>query len=250
PDVPAVRSRHHRRAGAGAEGGRRGRRRRMSTAAGPAPAPAGLLRRYLAWSLDMVVPLAVAGALCATRIAAAAARVSAALDALAHGAGRRARARGWLGAPAWREAVAAVSVAVTDVVVAPMLLAATFALAWFAGFEASPLQATPGKRALGLRVEGVDGARLGPGRAALRHVAGALSWLTLNFGHLLAAMPSRHQALHDRIAGARVLQRRDGRVPAWSIGWLVLQLFAAAAAGACLFLSAHRAIERAFDALL
>jgi uncharacterized RDD family membrane protein YckC len=234
----------------------------MSTAAGPAPAPAGLLRRYLAWSLDMVVPLAVAGALCATRIAAAAARVSAALDALAqrmaqaaldalvHGAGPLALARDWLGDPAWREAVAALSVAVTDVVVAPMLLAATFALAWFAGFEASPLQATPGKRALGLRVEGVDGARLGPGRAALRHVAGALSWLTLNFGHLLAAMPSRHQALHDRIAGARVLQRRDGRLPAWSIGWLVLQLFAAAAAGACLFLSAHRAIERAFDALL
>ena len=90
----------------------------MSTAAGPAPAPAGLLRRYLARSLDMVVPLAVAGALCATRIAAAAARVSAALDALAqrmaqaaldalvHGAGPLALARDWLGDPAWREIVA------------------------------------------------------------------------------------------------------------------------------------------------
>ena len=46
------------------------------------------------------------------------------------------------------------------------------------------------------------------------------------------------------------MPRRTGRLPAWSIGWLVLQLFVAAAAGACLFLSAHRAIERAFDALL
>ena len=193
------------------------------------------------------------------RIAAASARATAALeaiaqrmaqamvDALVHGTGALALARGWLRDPAWREAVTALSGAVADAVVAPALLAALLALAWFAGFEASPLQATPGKRALGLRVVDARGARLALGRAALRHLAGTLSWLSLNLGHLLAALPPRHQA-HDRLAGTRVLQRAGAR-PAWSLAWLGCVL-AAVAAGACLLAATQQAIERAFDALL
>src|SRR5690606_33587500 len=154
-----------------------------------------------AWSLDMLVPVALALAACAGRIAAASARATAALeaiaprmahgtgDALAHGTGALALARGWLRDPAWPDAVTAPSGAVADAVVAPALLAALLAVAWFAGFEASPLQATPGKRALGVRVVDARGARLALGRAALRHLAGTLSWLSLNLGHLLAALP-------------------------------------------------------------
>ena len=88
--------------------------------------------------------------------------------------------------------------------------------------EAGRHHATFGKRALGLRVEGAEGARPGPARAYRRHVAGTLSWLTLNIGHLLAARPPGHRALHDRIAGTRVAWREDAsrRVPGW--GWLAI----------------------------
>lgn len=88
--------------------------------------------------------------------------------------------------------------------------------------EASRHQATLGKRALGLRVETAEGAQPGPARAYRRHVAGSLSWLTLNIGHLLAATAPRHQALHDRIARTRVAWRSDAdrRVPAW--GWVLV----------------------------
>jgi hypothetical protein len=44
----------------------------------------------------------------------------------------------------------------------------------------------------------------------LRHAAGSLSWLTLNLGHLLAALPPHKRALHDWIAGARVVHRQRG----------------------------------------
>ena len=85
--------------------------------------------------------------------------------------------------------------------------------------EAGRHHATFGKRALGLEVEGARGARLSPGLAYRRHVAGGLSWLTLNIGHLLAANEPGHRALHDRIAGTRVVWQANARrtVPAW--GW-------------------------------
>src|SRR5690606_8647254 len=250
PAVPAVRSRHHRRAHGGARGGRRGRRRHMSAAQRPPVHPAGLLRRYLGWSLDMVVPALAALALCGTRIDGVQ-RAAAALDALARslmqamvdmmvqGSTPLALARAWLADPVQREAIAALSDAITAIVILPLLLASLLSLLWFAAFEASPRRATPGKRALGLRVEDARGARIGFSRAALRHLAGTLSWLTLNLGHLLAALPPRRQALHDRIAGTRVLQElpSGSGLPAWSLAWLGLQILLAVFATAGLFLA-------------
>lgn len=75
---------------------------------------------------------------------------------------------------------------------------------WFIGFEASPWQATPGKRLLGLRVERLDGGRPGLARVALRFVAAAPSWLLLHLGHAMAAWRADGRALHDLIAGTRV----------------------------------------------
>src|SRR5690606_1850441 len=124
PDVPAVRGRDHRRARGGAQGGRRGRRRRMS--APPAQA-AGLLRRYLAWSLDMLVPALAALALCGGRIARAATDAARALDALARALAEAmidllARgvtpldlARDWLQDPARREETAALAPGITTI---------------------------------------------------------------------------------------------------------------------------------------
>ena len=230
----------------------------------PTALPAGLLRRYLAWSLDMVVPVLATLALCGGRIAEAAARAAAALDAiarslagsmidlLARGATPFDLAYGWLDEPASRQAIAALAEAITTIVVVPTLLTALLALAWFAGFEASPRQATPGKRALGLRVVDARGGRIGLARAALRHLAGTLSWLSLNLGHLLAAVPPRRQALHDRLAGTRVLQdpAAPARLPAWSLAWLGLQVLSAVLAFACLFVATQHALQRAFDAML
>ena len=65
---------------------------------------------------------------------------------------------------------------------------------------------------------------LSPMLALKRHLAGTLSWLTLNIGHLFAARAPMHQALHDRIAHTQVLWREDAlrRLPAWGRVLLVL----------------------------
>lgn len=229
-----------------------------------AAAPARFLRRYAAWSIDMALLAAVAMAACRGRIQDGIARSAAALDAIAQamaqamadlllrGGTPLALARQWLADPDRHAAVAALADAITATVLPPLLLAALLALAWFALFEASPWQATPGKRLLGLRVVDASGARIGPARAAARHLAGALSWLTLNLGHLLALAPPARQALHDRIAGTRVLQdaAADARLPTWAVVWLLLQAAAAFAATAWLFVATQLAMQRAFDALL
>lgn len=68
--------------------------------------------------------------------------------------------------------------------------------------------ATPGKRALGIVVEGADGAfPIGLSRAALRLFGYALSAILLGAGFLMIAFGGG--ALHDRIAGTRVT-RREG----------------------------------------
>jgi uncharacterized RDD family membrane protein YckC len=227
-------------------------------------APAAFPRRCAAWSLDMVVPLLAALALCADRIADGAARASAAfdtlvramaralVDSLAAGATPLDLARRWLEVPAQRTAITALSDAIVATVLPPLLLATLLALAWFVAFEASPRQATPGKRALGLRVADARGRRIGIARAAVRHLAGTLSWITLNIGHLLALLPPRRQALHDRIAGTQVTQApgTGEGLPAWATAWLCLQVALAVAVTGWLFIAAQTAMRSAFDALL
>lgn len=109
----------------------------------------------------------------------------------------------------------------------PMTLAfAVLGALYHVGFETSLRQATPGQRALGLRVIAVAGLRLDAQRALWRHLAGALSWLTLNVGHAMALLPDR-VALHDRLSATRVVQlRRDMPLPLWAKGWLALQIVA------------------------
>jgi uncharacterized RDD family membrane protein YckC len=67
--------------------------------------------------------------------------------------------------------------------------------------------ATPGKRALGLAVEGRDGRYpIGPARSALRLVASGVSAACLGVGFLMIALDG--DALHDRLAGTRVVRGR------------------------------------------
>ena len=64
-------------------------------------------------------------------------------------------------------------------------------------------------------------------RAGVRHVAGLLSWLTLNIGHLMAAVPPQKRALHDYVAGARVVNTHEGaRLPGWARAWIGAQVLA------------------------
>lgn len=84
---------------------------------------------------------------------------------------------------------------------------------YFAGCESSPLQATPGKLALGLRVTDEFGRRIGFARASGRFFGKFISGLILDVGYLLAAWTPRKQALHDLLAGCCVV--RKAGLEAW-----------------------------------
>lgn len=68
--------------------------------------------------------------------------------------------------------------------------------------------ATPGKQLLGLRVVREDGTKLGYGQAAARYLAELVTMLTFGAGYVMIAFHPEKRALHDLIAGTRVLQRR------------------------------------------
>ena len=80
-------------------------------------------------------------------------------------------------------------------------------MAWlyFAGFESSARQATPGKRVLGIRVTDEDGDRLSFVFTSVRFCAKLLAGPLL-VGFLIAAFNARKQALHDMAAGSLVVR--------------------------------------------
>lgn len=225
--------------------------------------PAAPLRRYVAWSLDAACLAVVAAALCLGPIRAGFARADIALAEVSDAMAARmlsamrdespmlSLVRGLLTDATWREGVTALAAALGTALWPTLLAFAALALPYYAGFEASRWQATPGKRLLGVRTVDADGARLPLHRAAWRHLAGALSWLTLNIGHLMAAAPPRYQALHDRLAQARVVQAdAASALPAWAKAWLVAQGVAALAVLVRVFETTNAALEAALDRLL
>lgn len=65
-----------------------------------------------------------------------------------------------------------------------------------------------GKRHVGLAVvDAGSGQGLSVSRSVLRQLAASLSWLSLNLGHLMAALPPDHTTLHDRLTRTRVIIR-------------------------------------------
>lgn len=83
------------------------------------------------------------------------------------------------------------------------------AMFYHAAFVSSASMATPGKRLFGLYVTDDQGQRLSLPHALGRHVAAALSWITLGIGFVMIAYSDRKQALHDHKAGTLV-RRRPG----------------------------------------
>jgi uncharacterized RDD family membrane protein YckC len=73
--------------------------------------------------------------------------------------------------------------------------------------------ATPGKWLLGLRiVDHRERCPIGLSRALLRLVAYAVSSATLCWGHLLVLVRRDRRALHDLLAGTRVVRRQPGKM--------------------------------------
>lgn len=224
-------------------------------------APAGFWRRTAAWTLDAALIAVLAAPVLATRLTEAArtldARFSDLLVVFYGSLVRRMDASlpmlTVLDDPALERAMADTQTALYALLGPCVFAFAVIGLVLHVVGERSSWQGSPGMRALRLRAVGRDGAGIGPARAIGRHVAGALSWLTLNLGHLMAAVPPAHLALHDHVSGTRVIVDADaGPMPAWARAWLVLQAIVAIAATAVLTghlaRVARAAVERAFGA--
>lgn len=86
------------------------------------------------------------------------------------------------------------------------LASTMLAVLYFAGFHASPWQATPGKRMLGLKVIHRDGSRLTITRALARSLAKLLSYPFFCLGFAMAGWTAEKRALHDMIVSTRVIR--------------------------------------------
>ncbi|MEZ0472464.1 RDD family protein [Luteimonas salinilitoris] len=229
-----------------------------------APAAAGFWQRYAAWSLDAALvavpvllfgwPRLLAGS---ERIVASFARLADAVAAalVAALAAPGALLGGLLQAiadPRLQAAAHMLTDAVAATLAPPLAAFVVLGLLYHVACEAAPGQATAGKRALGLQVVDESGGRVSVARALLRHVAGALSWLTLNLGHVLAALPPQRRALHDRIAGAMVLQAGDAtpRLPRWARAWIAAQAVAGGATALWLLAAMQTVLQAAVERAL
>lgn len=77
--------------------------------------------------------------------------------------------------------------------------------AYYAAFEASRRQATPGKILLGLKVVGPDGGRMTVVRAIGRQFLKICEIVSTGFGYALGCLNGSGQAFHDILAGTRVV---------------------------------------------
>ena len=76
---------------------------------------------------------------------------------------------------------------------------------YFAGFESSRSQATPGKLLMRIVVTDMTGNKPTFARVTLRHFAKFVSALIIFIGFLMIGFTTRRQGLHDKISGCLVL---------------------------------------------
>jgi uncharacterized RDD family membrane protein YckC len=76
---------------------------------------------------------------------------------------------------------------------------------YYAGFESSRSQATPGKLLMRIVVTDLDGNKPSFARVTLRHFAKFISTLIIFIGFLMIGLTKNRQGLHDKIAGCLVL---------------------------------------------
>ena len=78
---------------------------------------------------------------------------------------------------------------------------------YYAAFEASPWQATPGKKLLKLYVTDFFGRSITFQRASFHSIGRMILEMTLWVGYIPAALTEKKQALHDIVSGCLVLRR-------------------------------------------
>jgi uncharacterized RDD family membrane protein YckC len=78
---------------------------------------------------------------------------------------------------------------------------------YFAWFESSRFQATPGKMVLGIIVRDTEGRRISFLRALGRNAGKIVSHLILNIGFIMAGITAKKQALHDMLADCLVVMK-------------------------------------------
>ncbi|MNO45806.1 RDD family protein [compost metagenome] len=85
----------------------------------------------------------------------------------------------------------------------------SIAIGWlyYAIFESSKLQGTPGKKALGIIVVNSRYGRITFGHASGRYWSKIVSMLTLYVGYMMAGFTKNKQALHDMIASTYVVDK-------------------------------------------
>ncbi len=76
---------------------------------------------------------------------------------------------------------------------------------YYAGFESSRSQATPGKLLMRIVVTDLEGNKPSFARVTLRHFAKFISTLIIFLGFLMIGLTKNRQGLHDKIAGCLVL---------------------------------------------
>ncbi|MFZ4544626.1 MAG: RDD family protein [Saprospiraceae bacterium] len=75
--------------------------------------------------------------------------------------------------------------------------------------ESGVRQATVGKIALGLIVTDMNGQRISPTKALIRHFSKWISGAILLIGYIMQAFDPKGQALHDKIAETLVVRKAD-----------------------------------------
>ena len=87
-----------------------------------------------------------------------------------------------------------------------LLVCLVWGWVYMAGLESSARQGSLGKMAVGVRVTDLLGRRISFARATGRHFAKVLSILTLFVGFVMAGFTPARRALHDFVAGTRVIR--------------------------------------------
>lgn len=95
-------------------------------------------------------------------------------------------------------------------VIAGGTIAAIVLVAYFAGFECSRFQATPGKILMGLEVTNGRGERIGFVRAVLRFLMKAVSGSLFGLAYLTCLITENKQTVHDVVVNTLVWKvKRD-----------------------------------------
>ncbi|MDO8231777.1 MAG: RDD family protein [bacterium] len=90
-------------------------------------------------------------------------------------------------------------------------------------FMVTAYQATLGKMAVGLRIQGTDGDKIGFGRVFMREIIGKILSSLVLIGYLMVAWTGKKQGLHDKIAGTVVIEKDPNKS---KTGWVVCAVLA------------------------